>query len=126
MDAPLARSTSTASRTTPKVEPKQRTLVLVLVGLDLFLAIQGTDSGTAHLAHVGGFALGWFFFRLERSVETFRRTREIKNVARAERQDAEVRQKVDELLAKVGRDGLGSLTEREREFLRRSSERFRR
>lgn len=105
---------------------RARTLVLVLVGLDLLLAIQGSDSGTAHLAHVGGFALGWFFFRLERSFERFRRTRDIKGADRAERQDAEVRQKVDELLGKVGREGLGSLTEREREFLSRSSGRFRR
>jgi len=104
---------------------RARTLVLVLVGLDLFLAIQGSDSGTAHFAHVGGFALGWFFFRLERSVERFRRTREMKKAGRAARQDAEVRRAVDELLAKVGREGLGSLTQSEREFLKRSSERFR-
>ncbi len=103
-----------------------RTLMFVLVGVDLLLAIQGSETGTAHLAHVGGFAVGWLFLRLERAVGEFRRRREAGRTRREERKDAETSAMIDELLAKVGRDGLQSLSEREREFLRRESKRYRR
>ena len=107
------------------VPVKARTLVLVLAAIDLFAAVTGTDAGTAHLAHLGGFAVGWFFFSLERSAIQFRRAREFKKTARTERDEQDVRADVDRLLAKVGRDGLNSLTDRERVFLKRASKRFR-
>ena len=107
------------------VPVKARTLVLVLAGIDLLAAITGSDAGTAHLAHLGGFAVGWFFLSFERSAAEFKRARDFNRAARTEQEDREVRAEVDRLLAKVGRDGLGSLTGREREFLNRASKRFR-
>ncbi len=103
-----------------------RTLMFVLVGVDLLLAIQGSATGTAHLAHVGGFAVGWFFLRLEQAGSGFRVRREAIRAQRRMRKDAETSARIDELLAKVGREGLQSLSEREREFLRRESKRYRR
>ena len=105
---------------------RARTLVFVLAGLDLLLAIQGSATGTAHLAHVGGFVVGWFFLPLQRAAQKSRRSRQLGQKMRREEDDAKVRRKVDELLAKVGREGLGSLTKRERDFLSRASKRFRR
>jgi len=108
------------------VPVRARTLVFVLAGLDLLMAMQGSATGTAHLAHVGGFVVGWFFLPLEAAAERFRSRRQLRREIRREEDNAEVRRKVDELLAKVGRKGLGSLTRKERDFLSRASRRFRR
>jgi membrane associated rhomboid family serine protease len=104
---------------------KMRTLAIAIVGIEVISQVIGGD-GIAHLAHLGGFAVGWFFLSFERSAAGFRRARELKKAAQADREDRDTRAEVDRLLAKVGRDGLGSLTGRERTFLKRASERYRR
>ncbi|MFO7898414.1 MAG: rhomboid family intramembrane serine protease [Planctomycetota bacterium] len=105
---------------------RARTLVLVLVAIEVFfLVASGGHSKTAHLAHLGGFAFGWLFPQLERAVQGFRERQASDRVARRREEEREVREKVDELLAKVGREGLNSLTKREREFLKRASKTFR-
>ncbi|MFH1732500.1 MAG: rhomboid family intramembrane serine protease [Planctomycetota bacterium] len=104
---------------------RARTLVLVLAGINLLAAVAGSDAGVAHFAHLGGFAAGWFFLSFERSAAEFKRARDFRRAGRAEQEDRDVRAEVDRLLTKVGRDGLGSLTGREREFLNRASKRFR-
>jgi membrane associated rhomboid family serine protease len=103
---------------------RAKTLVLVLAGLDLLLAVQGSRSGTAHLAHVGGFVVGWFFVPLERGLDRWRRKWRQGRAARRERTDREMRSRVDTLLAKVGREGLGSLSESERRFLNEAGKKF--
>jgi len=105
---------------------RARTLVLVLAALDLLFAVRGTETGTAHLAHVGGFVIGWFFLPLERAVMNARRERARRRTARSRQNEAEIRETVDRLLAKVGREGLNSLTGPEREFLKRAGKRLRR
>jgi rhomboid family protein len=104
---------------------RARTLALVLVGIDLLFAVTGSRTGTAHLAHLGGFAVGWFYLAFARSAGQAKRGRDQKRTVRREQQDADVRRRVDELLAKVGREGLGSLTGEEREFLKSASKRYR-
>ncbi len=106
---------------------KVRTLALSIVGIEVIAQLVSGlagDDGIAHLAHLGGFAVGWFFLSLERSMTQFQRAREFKKTARLNREEREVRAEVDELLAKVGRDGLNSLTNRERAFLKRASKRY--
>ncbi len=106
---------------------RARTLVFVLVGLDLFFAMR-TSGGSriAHFAHVGGFVVGWFFLSWESAVTGFKRAWEARKAIRAEAEARKMMEKVDELLAKVGREGLGSLTKRERGLLSRASRRLRR
>jgi len=109
------------------VPVRARTLILVLAAVEMLLLVaSGGASNIAHLAHLGGFAVGWFFLSLERAGQGAQQVRRIKQERREERGDAEVRRRVDELLKKVGREGLGKLTPSERRFLKRSSERFRR
>ncbi len=104
---------------------KARTLVLALVGLEMLFLLTGGRGNVAHLAHLGGFAFGWFFIQLESSVKTYRDKQE-KDRADREREEArKEREKVDELLAKVGREGLNSLTRSEREFLKKASKTYR-
>ena len=103
---------------------KARTLVLSIVGVEVVMQLIGGD-GIAHLAHLGGFAVGWFFLSMERSVVQFRRAREFNRKARTEQEERDVRADVDRLLEKVGREGLNSLTDRERAFLKQASKRYR-
>jgi membrane associated rhomboid family serine protease len=110
---------------------KARTLALCLVGLDLLMTVMGGE-GTAHLAHAGGFAVGWFFFSLEGMLRRVERRQDVRREERDRRRAEEERRtlaaerrRIDELLAQVGRDGLGSLTEKERQFLRKASKRYR-
>jgi len=106
---------------------RARTLVFVLAALDLLLAVQtARHSGVAHLAHVGGFIVGWFYLPAARAFARRRERRETARAERTEREDEEVRRRVDDLLAKVAREGIQCLTREEREFLSRASRRFRR
>jgi membrane associated rhomboid family serine protease len=118
---------------------KARTFVWILVGLDVIGALYFHD-GVAHLAHVGGVAFGYLFFRLntlarrrphppprtlERvvmvqsgSAESERRTPLPSALRPRRRPDADpVAAEVDRVLDKISEKGMGSLTPAERRFL---------
>ncbi len=118
---------------------RARTLVMVLVGLDIFFYFVTPDDGVAHLAHVGGAAFGYLFFRLQglsrrtphpppRAVERVvmvqsgaaepeRRT-PVTPVRPRRRPDADpVAAEVDRVLDKISEKGIASLTAAERRFL---------
>jgi membrane associated rhomboid family serine protease len=104
-------------------------LVLQLTG-------SGWRTGIAHAAHLGGVAFGFFYYRqswkLEplvdritpeafKSVQRPRVVRPtVQQSAKVDRQD----QEVDEILAKISREGEASLTERERKVLLDASQRY--
>jgi len=101
---------------------RARTLVFVLAGLDLFFALQGgRGAGVAHLAHIGGFVVGWFYLPFAHWYSRRSRERQSRRDDSKARSNTETRRRVDELLAKVSRQGLGSLTREERDFLDRAS-----
>lgn len=103
-----------------------KVLAIGIFALDfiaLLLQTKGAGTGTAHGVHVGGFLFGFLAARqrwiwrdpladLERRVA---RSREQRRNADEER--------MDQLLAKIHREGMSSLTRAERNFLRRVSER---
>ncbi len=96
----------------------------------------GYGSGVAHSAHLGGAAIGWLAFRKEWFVDWADHAgvarpglfaSMVKGVqqrqARArERAAAQSEQQLDEILAKVKREGIGALSADERRFLERVSE----
>jgi rhomboid family protein len=117
---------------------KARTLVTVLVGLDLLGALYFND-GIAHLAHVGGVAFGYLFFKLQAN-SRWRPPVPTRAVERAvlvqsgasepeqptppapipHRRRAEadpVTAEVDRVLDKISQEGIASLTPAERQFL---------
>ena len=121
------------------VPVRARTLVMFLVGLDVFLYVLTPGDGVAHLAHVGGAAFGYLFFRVQglsrrsphpppRAVERVvmvqsgssepeRRT-PVTPVRPRRRPDADpVAAEVDRVLDKISEKGLASLTPAERRFL---------
>jgi membrane associated rhomboid family serine protease len=126
---------------------KAWTLVLILLGLDIFGALAGGDN-IAHMAHIGGFLAGWIFFSIQgisRPTDTQRLPSFRPRVAVAPRADAsatrrqpapavrhepipmpptpeELASKVeaaelDRLLDKISAVGMASLTAEERQFL---------
>lgn len=118
---------------------KARTFILVAIGLDIILSQLTPGDGVAHLAHVGGAAFGYLFFRLQalsrrsphpppRAVE---RVVMVQSGAaepehrtppaplrQRRRPDADpVAAEVDRVLDKISELGIDSLTPAERRFL---------
>ena len=102
-----------------------RTLAIFLVSLDIFymllqLSGQGADN-VARLAHLTGAGWGylmvkrgWIWRDLGATVDGWRAQRE-------EGRRASDEHRLDDLLAKISRDGIGSLNRSERAFLKRKS-----
>ncbi len=118
---------------------RARTLVMILVGLDVFFSFVTPNDGVAHLAHVGGAAFGYLYFRFQglsrrsphpppRAVERVvmvqsgaaepeRRT-PVTPARPRRRPDADpVAAEVDRVLDKISEKGMASLTAAERRFL---------
>ena len=133
----------------PPVSFKAKWLLIFFVGIDVIFAFVPSGTGTAHMAHVGGAVIGilWVkiitsrqdeskqssfstsMFRDEPDVKKgfFEKRREQKEEARIEKQRAkklELKEQVDALLDKIKENGITSLTENEREFLRKSSDKY--
>jgi len=103
-----------------------RTLAIIYVLMDVYnLAHQFRSGGSnvASFAHLTGAAIGYFAVKTgviwRDPVATVARARE----ARAAESDADARMKLDELLAKINREGIGSLSSREKAFLKKMSKR---
>ncbi len=119
---------------------KARTFILVLIGLDVVLSQLTPNDGIAHLAHVGGAAFGYLFFRLQafsrrsphpppRAVERVvmvqsgaaepePRRAPPAPIRPRRRADADpVAAELDRVLDKISEQGIASLTPAERRFL---------
>jgi len=98
--------------------------VIAIIAFEVILSVFNSQDGVAHVAHVGGAAFGFLFFKgvpgWDRMLHRYRRRRE----RHAHRDEARLRAKVDALLEKIGRDGLDSLTDGEKAFLKKASRRF--
>jgi membrane associated rhomboid family serine protease len=118
---------------------RARTLVALLVGMDVFFAFLAPNDGIAHLAHVGGVLFGYLYFRMQGlsrrspqpppravervvmvqsgSAEPERRT-PVTPARPRRRVDADpVAAEVDRVLDKISVKGIASLTPAERRFL---------
>ena len=115
-----------------------RWVVLALVIFDLLPVVlqfvNGYQDGIAHAAHLGGLAFGFLYYARQWNLESrlgslgglVKNKEDVRKVeVKRERKKADekvaVKQRVDQLLDKVSRDGIGSLTDEEREFLLKAS-----
>jgi len=122
------------------VQVELRWLILIYILWDLhpvILALAGDRmvSGVAHAAHLGGLAFGYLYSRSSWRLEAVfdwlpsarsrpsRPRRAISEPARGEDPEAE---RIDSLLAKISLSGADSLSDDEREYLKRASQRRRR
>lgn len=102
-------------------------LAIGIVGLDVINGAlswrSGVDDGVAHLVHIGGAAYGFIAVRTGLVWrDPIQRVRVRRAIAQEEKRQGEEHQ-MDDLLEKIHREGLNSLSKREREFLKRVSSR---
>ena len=104
-----------------------KVLAFVILGITVFSWLNtlrdGAGDGVAHLVHLGGIAygfaaakLGWIY---KDPIDAIDRRRAVAAVERAADEEA----KMDRLLEKIHKQGMGSLSRAEREFLKRVSAR---
>jgi len=119
------------------VRLKAKYIAIALIALDVLPLLRHTNTGVAHLAHLGGAAFGWvyikhlgygqmpqwlawFRFLGEKFRPRRRPTRPVttaRKPAQSMSADEYMREKVDPILDKIAREGMQSLTKAEREIL---------
>jgi membrane associated rhomboid family serine protease len=108
---------------------KAKYLALIAVAVDVWPLLSGTDTSVAHLAHLGGAALGYLYIKslgygatprwllwwrhVRDSIEKRRRTPDKRELSNEEF----IREQIDPILDKIAREGMQSLTRRERKIL---------
>jgi membrane associated rhomboid family serine protease len=102
----------------------QATLVITI--MTLMSALQAGGDRIAYLAHLGGLATGFLYFKLPVWWETLRSKVGQRRPVRFEVVEPESRQdslakEVDRILEKISKQGVGSLTEKEHETMRQYS-----
>jgi membrane associated rhomboid family serine protease len=100
-----------------------RTLAILMVALDVLPILMGSRGGTAHWVHIAGAAWGFLAARKRwvwlDPLEVLANSRERSARVAAEK-DAE---RLDRLLRQISENGIQSLSRRDRQFLKRVSER---
>jgi membrane associated rhomboid family serine protease len=109
---------------------KARYMALIAVAFDVVPLLSGTGTNVAHLAHLGGAALGYLYIkqlgygatpvwllRLQRLARSLRTRPRTNSRPRYESPEEFIRQEVDPILDKIAREGIHSLTRRERKIL---------
>jgi len=107
---------------------KAKHCMFLLAGIEVLSAIIGNPeaSSIAYFAHIGGFLTGFIFIRYEWTLRGMLLRSIERHYDREFESDRVIRERVDELLDKLAREGAASLTWRERSFLKRASKRFKR
>jgi len=100
-------------------------LVTLIVAIDLLYSIAAQRDGVAHIAHLGGALYGYLFWRFSARIAQFLDRLEDRRRERDARRSEDDERHLDELLAKIGREGIQSLTRGERAFLDEMSRRRR-
>lgn len=114
-----------------------RWFVIILTVLSLWGGVGGTMGGVAHFAHLGGFLGGFLYLKwVERRSPAARFRKKLEPKPQPRLGDSDLkrwrrirleelhpinRDEIERILAKVERDGAGSLSPRERELLDRFS-----
>lgn len=109
------------------VRIKLKWLVLILVGLDIYNTVMSLHVGAlAHLASgLWGLAYWRWHQRVFDALDAWDQRREVRDRRTAAEEERRFEEEVDRVLAKVSREGMGSLTGAERKLLDRASRRKR-
>ncbi|MCX5801787.1 MAG: rhomboid family intramembrane serine protease [Candidatus Eisenbacteria bacterium] len=111
---------------------KAKYLVLILGAIELLAVATPGADGIARFAHLGGLLFGYVYLKKEtfghgirRVLARSTRQRKLKVLKFRDEEEAKERERVDAILDKISRDGIDSLTNEERDFLRRAGRRRR-
>ena len=106
-----------------------RTMALIIVTLDAFAILtmlrDGANSNIAHWVHLGGALFGFLWVRSGAISTDFVGRFEAKKRQKALENQRSDEARMDELLAKIQRDGMPSLSDKDRAFLKKMSDRKR-
>jgi membrane associated rhomboid family serine protease len=94
---------------------------LLIIGIDVLGAIGAYGGDIAHSAHLGGALFAWLFARYGQRVERYFQHLERREHRRDAQRRDRAEKKLDDILAKITREGFDSLTPRERKFLQEQS-----
>ncbi len=109
---------------------KAKHLVVLFAVIELAASWSHTPDGIGHFAHLGGMLFGYLYLKRERfSYLLGDVLRDAKSKREAQKRlkdeaDRDLERKVDEILQKVSREGMDSLTQEEREILEWASKKF--
>lgn len=101
-------------------------VLAVLDGLNLLATFTGKGSMVASELHLAGAAVGWFWAGGFERFPVFAKWSAKRRASKEQRkfqQGQDEEQELDRILAKISREGIGSLTSAERKFLDRRSRR---
>lgn len=101
-----------------------RAAVLLFVIIYVFTVL--TSANLSDACHLGGMAAGYLYLRLQPTLRNYQTLVDQKRRQWKAANDAAIDSQIDEILAKVHRDGLHSLTRQERQVLADATERQRR
>ncbi len=112
----------------PPIPMKLKWFAYGYVGLALVQLLMGSANAGGEAAHVGGAIAGYYFIRNSHHLLDFfdvlndsRDQRNAKKAIKTQQKRAKLDQEVDRILAKVQRDGIGSLSEAEKKTLNEAS-----
>ncbi|MCK5288171.1 MAG: rhomboid family intramembrane serine protease, partial [Candidatus Omnitrophica bacterium] len=103
--------------------------VVILTVINLLAAVSSVNNGIAYVAHLGGALFGYMYLKnekIKRHLLGFKfkkiNTKWIdKNIRRRELKEKDLNIKVDDVLDKISKHGMKSLTMNERDILNRKS-----
>jgi membrane associated rhomboid family serine protease len=98
--------------------------VIAIIAIEVLLSVVDSNGDVAHVAHVGGAGFGFLFFKGAPAWDGMLRRYRRRRSRHAHQDEGRIRAKVDALLDKISRDGLDSLTDGEKAFLKKASRRF--
>jgi membrane associated rhomboid family serine protease len=112
--------------------PVRAKYFVIGIGFIEFLAAASAErSGIAHLTHLGGMLFGLVYMKwgdlrkfVSRRRHEKRRIRHLKVVWDREREKERLQKEIDEILDKIRREGIDSLTAEEHERMRKATERI--
>jgi membrane associated rhomboid family serine protease len=107
---------------------KAKWFALIFGGIEFFASF-GQGGGVAHLAHLGGMVIGYVYLKRGRllphhwgrNLSDWQERRQQASRWREEQDLDKLRREVDELLDKINREGMGSLTPAEQKRLEKAS-----
>ena len=107
---------------------KMKYLIALAVLIDLFGGLGRGGSHVAHFAHLGGMLFGWLYLQYDHQLNALvRRVRgararwQMQQYAGQDQGPRPGDPRIDEILEKISRHGIESLTQREQEILRNAS-----
>lgn len=98
--------------------------VVILVAIDLLYTIKMLETGVANAAHLGGTFCGFAIYKLEPFIDGYFVRLEIGKARRIFSEEFGLRKKVDAILEKINKEGINSLTSKEKKLLEKASKKF--